>query len=78
MRCRQALAAGGRAQLVLLGGAFETQAAARARRLVISTAAQTAQPGERLLADEVVCFAGDTLAELGGEMELLARHGAML
>jgi len=26
----------------------------------------------------VVCFAGDTLAELGGEMELLARHGAML
>ena len=43
-------------------------------RLVISTGAQTAQPGERLLPEEVVCFAPKTLEELGGEMELLVRH----
>lgn len=43
-------------------------------RLVISTGAQTAQPGERLLSEEVVCFARKTLEELGGEMELLVRH----
>lgn len=42
-------------------------------RLVISTEVQTARPGERLLAEEVACFAGNTLAELGGEMELLVR-----
>ena len=43
-------------------------------RLVISTGAQTARPGERLLPEEVVCFAPKTLEELGGEMELLVRH----
>ena len=43
-------------------------------RLVISTEVQTARPGERLLAEEVACFAGSTLAELGGEMELLVRR----
>lgn len=34
------------------------------------------QPGERLLAEEVACFDGNTLAQLGGEMELLVRAEA--
>lgn len=43
-------------------------------RLVISTGTQTAQPGERLLPEEVVCFKHNTLEDLGGEMELLVRQ----
>ncbi|KAK9842254.1 hypothetical protein WJX81_002883 [Elliptochloris bilobata] len=42
-------------------------------QLVISTEAQTARPGEQLLPEGVACFAGNTLAELGGEMELLVQ-----